>query len=105
MTINEQTFYVTRSEGRWVLRGEGRRPKLFATREAALRAALMLTHDSKGNPGPVDVQVVDEAGLQASFTAVPGALTFDKALSSRMSVPIPDDQIHLGLSPPRSSRR
>jgi hypothetical protein len=62
----DQAVYVIREGTHWLVKAEGKRPEHFATRDAALRAALMLADNGQ----PIDVRV--EAGAQMlSFRATP----------------------------------
>jgi hypothetical protein len=70
-----QTVYITRSGNYWQVRQESQRPKLFATKDAALRSALMMMRGE--GERPVEVQLCGPGRKTERFFAVPGSVTFD----------------------------
>ena len=76
--MTEMTILVTRSEDRWILKAPEQHPKPFATREAAIRAALMLCQADEETPKPIKIEFRSGEGPNEchAFIAVPGALSF-----------------------------
>jgi hypothetical protein len=72
------TSHVTRSGDHWIVRVDTEAPKIFATRDAALRAALMYTYDDEGAV-PVEIKLLVGKGRKQliSFIATPGVLAFN----------------------------
>jgi len=76
--MTRNIIHVTRSGDHWIVRVDTEAPKTFATRDAALRAALMHTYDDEGAV-PVEVKLLmgkDRKQL-ISFIATPGVLAFN----------------------------
>lgn len=64
--MSDKAVHVIREGTHWLVKAEGKRPEHFATRDAALRAVLMLTDSGQ----PIEVRV--ETGSEIlSFRATP----------------------------------
>ncbi len=76
--MTEMTILVTQSVDHWILQAPEQHPKPFATREAALRAALMLCQADEETPKPIKIEFRSGEGSSEchALIVVPGALTF-----------------------------